>query len=86
MKDEEEERKIWKEPKPRNNYNTGLCTGSNFNGRGTWGAIRNRIMLDHIHIEKNNMYNVMRRETMFLIWRRINLHTDPRTTWEKSQG
>ena len=86
MKNEKEEEMLRKKLKPRSNYNTGLCTGSNFNGRGTWVAIRNRLHLDWMHVEKNNAYNVMRRETMFLIWRRIeNTNFDLRTEWEKAQ-
>ena len=46
MKDEKEEEMLRKKLKPRSNYNTGLCTGSNFNGRGTWVAIRNRLHLN----------------------------------------
>ena len=55
MKDEKEEEMLRKKLKPRqyhdnyNDFNTGLCTGSNFNGRGTWFAIRNRLHLSALY-------------------------------------
>lgn len=54
MKDEKEEEMLRKKLKPRNNYNTGLCTGSNFNGRGTWVAIRNRLLLNTLYYTVKN--------------------------------